>query len=105
METIIVSSLFGLCAGSIVYMLLHATEEECVFEPGHICIWRWSEAPDELRLCGCGGDEDWVALIPPHYKSDDIEWLKEGTPFGCCTVHKVPHPTLDGYEVLIGCHA
>jgi len=33
-----------------------------------ILIWFFDDAPEEFRrMSTCGGDEDWVALIPPHY--------------------------------------
>lgn len=36
--------------------------------PNHIRVWRFDDAPEELRdLSHHGGDEDWLALIPPAF--------------------------------------
>jgi hypothetical protein len=43
-----------------------------------------------------------VAFIPRALKNEDIFWLDEGTPFGCCSVSKHPVP---GGVVRIGAHA
>jgi len=73
--------------------------------PNHIRVWRWEDAPEELRmLSDHGGDEDWVALLPPKLAYEYILWLKEGT-FGICDVSSHTHPELPGYEVRIGAHA
>lgn len=33
----------------------------------YIRIYPWEEAPEELRLLSeCGGDEDFILVIPPH---------------------------------------
>lgn len=75
-------------------------------EPNHIRIWSWRDAPEELRaLSPHGGDEDWVALIPPKMSGRYIPWLEEGSAFGCCSVSINQHPELPGYEVRIGAHA
>jgi hypothetical protein len=74
--------------------------------PNHIRIWRFCDAPEELRnLSTNGGDEDWVALIPPILAGEWIGFLDEGTSFGCCSVDKFQHPELPGYIVKIGSHA
>jgi hypothetical protein len=36
-----------------------------------ISIWRFHEAPEELRaLSPHGGDEDWLAELPPTFADD-----------------------------------
>ena len=70
----------------------------------HIKIWRWQDAPEELKaLSDHGGDEDWVALIPPELKDTYIGFLEEGTSFGCCDVKE--YLLLDGHILKIGAHA
>lgn len=73
--------------------------------PNHIRVWEFHDAPEELReLSGHGGDEDWLALIPPKLAGDYIPWIEDG-PFGRCCVSKHVHPELPGYVVKIGAHA
>ena len=75
--------------------------------PNHIRVWLFEDAPEELRsLSTNGGDEDWVALLPPKLADYAwIGWLAEGSPFGCASVETHTHPELPGYVVKIGCHA
>ncbi len=74
--------------------------------PNHIRIWKWTDAPQELKdLSTNGGDEDWVALLPPHIADEWIGWMDTGSSFGCCCVDEYSHPELPGYSVRIGCHA
>lgn len=69
-----------------------------------IQIWRFKEAPEEFRtLSDHGGDEDWLALIPPHLADEWIPWLEENTSFGCFRVSK--HKLPDGSVVKIGAHS
>lgn len=71
-----------------------------------ILVWAFMDAPQELRaLSTHGGDEDWVASIPPEYQGHPICWMEQGTPFGVCDVYEYPHPFLMGYVVRIGAHA
>ena len=45
------------------------------------------DAPEELRnLSDHGGDEDWLAVIPPQMTNKYISWMEEGTAFGICDV-------------------
>ena len=75
-------------------------------KPNHIRVWAWEDAPQELKaLSPHGGDEDWLALLPPRLSGDYIGWMESGTPFGCCDVSKHTHPELPEYEVRIGAHA
>ena len=71
-----------------------------------ITVWRWQDAPLALRhLSQNGGDEDWVAVVPPALAEAWIPWMDEGSSFGCCDVSEYPHPELPGYVVKIGSHA
>jgi len=72
----------------------------------HIRIWKFDDAPEELQaLSQNGGDEDWIALIPPKLANEWIPFLEQGTSFGCCSVREYEHPELPGYKVRIGSHA
>ena len=75
--------------------------------PNHIRVWRFEDAPEELRnLSTNGGDEDWLALVPPKLRDEWIPWLKAGRQgFGVCSVDCYEHPELPEYTVYIGCHA
>lgn len=74
--------------------------------PNHIRIWRWEDSPEELKaLSNHGGDEDWVALIPPKLVNEYIGFLEEGTSFGYCSVSEHSHPELPGYKIRIGAHS
>ena len=69
-----------------------------------IKIWRFDDAPKKYRdMSRSGGDEDWVAIIPPNYVNEYFGFLQEGTSFGCCTVDEFI--LNDGSKLLIGSHA
>ena len=69
-----------------------------------IKIWRFEDAPKELRdQCDDGGDEDWLALIPKPLACAYIGFLDEGTAFGCCCVEV--HKLKNGDEIRVGKHA
>lgn len=69
-----------------------------------IQVWKFHEAPEHLqKLSEHGGDEDWLALIPPHLKDDYLGWMDTGTQFGCC--HVSEHRLEDGSVVRIGAHS
>jgi hypothetical protein len=71
-----------------------------------ITVWRFRDAPQELRaLSDHGGDEDWLAEVPPRFRGDYIGWMEDGTSFGCCSVSLHSHPTKPGWTVRIGAHA
>lgn len=73
-----------------------------------IKVWKFEDAPEELKnMSTSGGDEDWIALIPPSYKNEYIGFLDEGTSFGCCSVDEffIHIGFYEGYTVLIGSHA
>lgn len=74
--------------------------------PNHIRVWKFHDAPEELKsLSTHGGDEDWLALVPPRLASNYIGWMEEGGAFGCCSVSEHAHPELPGYAIRIGAHA
>jgi hypothetical protein len=65
-------------------------------------VWRFHDAPEEMRaLSYHGGDEDWIAHCPPG--SEEPYWASEGSQFGCCSVSR--HDLIDGSFVLIGAHS
>jgi hypothetical protein len=65
-------------------------------------VWRFDDAPEELRRMSTnGGDEDWIVEIPPGADAD-TRWI-EAT--GCCDVALCSHPTRDGWTLAIGVHA
>lgn len=68
-----------------------------------IRVWRYADAPTALRaLSTHGGDEDWVAWVPPGFEGY-IGWLDEGGSFGCFSVSV--HEMVDGSRVYIGAHS
>lgn len=67
-----------------------------------ILVWRFDEAPQELQeMSNNGGDEDWVALVPPHLAGEYIGWIEKGGPFGCFCVDEYDW---NGHKVYIGAH-
>lgn len=73
-----------------------------------IKIWKFEDAPEQLRERSTnGGDEDWVALIPPYLKDEWLGFLESGTSFGCCDVDEIliPAGKYKGYELRIGSHS
>lgn len=74
--------------------------------PNHIRVWRFEDAPEELKeLSKHGGDEDWLALIPPKYANEYIGWMEDGGSFGCLYIGEHEHPELPGYKIRIGAHS
>ena len=73
-------------------------------EANSISVWRFEAAPKELQDVSRGGDEDWLAEIPPEYVSEYAPWLEEPA-FGCCAVDEYPHPSKPNWVVRIGSHA
>jgi hypothetical protein len=64
-------------------------------------IWKWREAPGELRaLSTHGGDEDWVCLVPKEMVGDYLPFVDA---LGVCRVSE--HTFMDGRKVFIGAHA
>lgn len=70
-----------------------------------ILVWRFHEAPEELQIVSTnGGDEDWLAEIPPCFHGDLPSWMHSNA-FGCCETNEYPHPSKDGWIIAVGCHA
>jgi hypothetical protein len=73
-------------------------------EKPFVKVWRFHDAPEYLRnLSTHGGDEDWLALIPPAMALKYVPWAETGTAFGVCEVSE--HKLEDGSIVRIGAHA
>ncbi len=69
----------------------------------YIKIYKFNDAPEELKkLSTNGGDEDWIAIIPPNLQDEYIPWFEEGSSFGCFKVEE--YMLGNGDKVLIGCH-
>ena len=70
-----------------------------------ILVYRFHEAPVALQaLSTNGGDEDWLAILPPSIGDTYIGWCEQPA-FGCSSVEEYPHPTKRGYRIRIGSHA
>ena len=72
-----------------------------------IRIWKFYDAPKEFQEMSInGGDEDYLAIIPPNYTTEYFPFL-EGNTFGCCSVDEIKIETglYRGYIILIGVHA
>ncbi len=75
-------------------------------ENNFIKVWRFHDAPKELRaLSTNGGDEDWLAVIPPCMSDDWIPWMEDNSPFGVCCVDEYSHPSSERFLVRIGSHS
>jgi hypothetical protein len=74
-----------------------------------IQVWPYKNAPEVFQEVGSmGGDEDWLALVPPNFLDIWIPWMETGSGFGVCDVHEfdIPdHLGLKGYKIRVGCHA
>jgi hypothetical protein len=67
-----------------------------------IIVWYFYDAPEEYqKLSTNGGDEDWLALLPPGMSVPF--WMEAGSRFGCCCVDEFKQP--DGSTVVIGSHS
>lgn len=67
-----------------------------------IYVWRFCDAPTEYKsLSPHGGDEDWVALVPPGMMTPS--WMESGTRFGVCDIEEINME--DGSTLVIGAHA
>lgn len=69
-----------------------------------IKIWRYRDAPVHLKaMSEHGGDEDYIALVPLHYRDEHLVWRIEDLGLlGCCSTDK--HETPEG-DVYIGAHS
>ena len=69
-----------------------------------IRVWRFKDAPQIYQdLSQHGGDEDWLAEVPPELDDVWIPWLESGGPFGVSEVSVINLES--GYKVYIGAHA
>jgi hypothetical protein len=88
--------------GERILRQLELVEAVSVAERPCVRVWRFHDAPREMRaLSHHGGDEDWVAHVPVGMEWP--LWAGEGTPFGVCCVSE--HGLIDGSVVLIGAHS
>lgn len=70
-----------------------------------ITVYQFYDAPAYLRaMSECGGDEDWLAVVPPELADAYIPWL-ELPHFDCCSVDRYDHPRRPGWKIVIGAHA
>lgn len=73
-----------------------------------IWVWDYNHLPDVLK-CWMNehdmtvDDIDWIAVVPPEYKDDYINWLEEPI-FGC---YKVDNKELspEGHRIIAGYHS
>ena len=83
--------------------------ETCEFNENDnfVRVWEWEDAPEELKICNCGGDEDFLALVPPKLRKNFflLNLFEEGTRFGCCSVVEKEISSLPGFLILVGCHS
>lgn len=64
-----------------------------------ITVWKWVNAPEVFKkLSRHGGDEDWVAWVPPTYEIP--KWL-----FGIGVCRTDVEILANGARILIGAHA
>ena len=69
-----------------------------------IKIWRFSDAPQQYQqMSEHGGDEDYIALVPVHYRDEYLVWrIEELGMLGCSSTDKYERPEGDVY---IGAHS
>jgi hypothetical protein len=85
-------------------LLAAATACDATGRDNCIRVWRFKDAPPELRaLSQSGGDEDWLLLVPDGI-TEEYGWLPwvNVPSFGSCRVDMYP---IAGATVFIGCHA
>lgn len=73
-----------------------------------IWVWDWNNLPQEIKDWmkenGCSSDDlDWIAIVPPAYKGQYINWLEEPH-FGCCQVDTY-NLSPEGHELILGYHS
>ena len=73
-------------------------------ESDPIIVWEYSTAPKDLQI-KLGGDESWIAEIPPRFNGSYIPWIDDCSGFGACETRNFDHPTKPGWKLRIGCHA
>lgn len=72
-----------------------------------IKVWRWADAPDNLRrLSRHGGDEDWVVYVPAAVaRSREWEWLPQWVLRTDACLDPQEIKRRGGARVYIGAHA
>lgn len=74
-----------------------------------IYVYPYHGAPAELQISINGGDEDWLAILPPVYKDNLPLWMDNHGPFGCSGIDQLAHPSKvlgdQGWTIVIGSHA
>lgn len=75
----------------------YTSQQDC------IRVWKFSDAPKELRaLSTHGGDEDWLAVVPATYEQRHyVSWLQEGIFGSGVSTYNLS----DGSRVYISAHA
>ncbi len=70
-----------------------------------ILVWKFQEAPENFqKLSPHGGDEEWLALVPPTYeKTGALGWILENTSLAICNLSM--HRIKGGFLVAIGKHS
>lgn len=71
-------------------------------------VWRWADAPDELRrLSRHGGDEDWVVYVPAEVARSPewAEWLPQWVKRTDTCLDPQEIKRRGGARVYIGAHA
>ena len=74
----------------------------------HIIVWKFYDAPEELRkLSDNGGDEDWLAIVPNDMiQGGEAPWWMMTNPFSVSGDPQiVPHPTDKYCTIVIASHA
>ncbi len=89
-------------AATAVVAAIEAAAAALAPGPKGVIVWRFDEAPEELRaLSRHGGDEDWLAVLP--FGQTMPVWMAPGSAFGVCDVSE--HELIDGSTVCIGAHS
>jgi hypothetical protein len=72
-----------------------------------ICVWNYANLPDPIKSWMVkeqvtNDDLDWIAMVPPCYKDEYINWLEEPA-FGCCSVNTYAFG--ENYSLVFGYHS
>lgn len=68
-----------------------------------VLVWRFDDGPEVYKnMSNNGGDEDWIALIPPGFYSDYMPiWVDN---LDTCHDPQI-YEIAQGYKIVIGSHA
>lgn len=73
-------------------------------DPGLIRIWGFHDAPEPFcSFMNQGGDEDWLALVPPSHSESYLSWLDEGSTFVVCNREEKLLPS--GCRLIVSTHS